>query len=496
MDITYNFPPLTLFNDIQQDQSLEELNYEFLDEICSFVEQKLSERDLGYKLVGVEYGFNFTEFKFLDKSTYDERESIMLGLGYNSTTRFYTDLEREIIDHFGCEGVKVCSASTYRSNENAFCVSVAHKHQKTLHLKTVLEQCEKNDPNYYFCVREIKKPYLLLGKQMQFVSLAAQNDEWVKQTINCILTSFITLCSPFDANLIVLSKDQSYDLYNKIPHLVFGEIIKDFKLYPAIYEYVIKQIELRKRLFEKEQTEDVYSYNEKTTNKISKLFVIIDDFGAIYDCFKDNWKDFLHDLSRTAKLGDKYGIYFLVVAPINKNEVLIPLRYASNTKIAFKVNNPMTALNVLDNANATNLLLGNDAYINAKYFLRSLNRVVTATVSKSEVESVCNFIRANNLCEDKKHLIEDLYVKCEELSKKQELTEEQVFLLQVKELVKQTLNLSYFSLMGASGIIKVDASQTKKVVDYCLEKNYIAWYDKFNYKPNLTKEEYKKIFND
>ncbi|MBR3864195.1 MAG: hypothetical protein IKJ19_03645 [Clostridia bacterium] len=496
MNAKYHFPPITLLSDIPQDELNIGLNYEFLDEVCSFIESKIVEKDLGYQLVGVEYGFNFTELKFLDKTTFDARSNIMMELGYDRVTEFYADLEHEIINHFNFDGVSVCSANTYASEQNAFSVSILHKYCKQLSLKSILEQCKIGEPKYYFCVQEDLKPYLLLGKQMQFVSLAVQNNVCIKQTINCMLTGLITLCSPNDASLIVVANDNSYDVYNKIPHLVFGEVIKDFKIFPAVYEYIARQIELRKRLFEEEQVEDIYGYNEKAIDKISKLFVVIDDFGGVYNAFNDKWKDIIHDISKAAKLGDKYGVYFLVVAPLDKSPVLIPLKYGSNTKIAFKVNNPMTSLSVLDNAGAYNLLFDNDAYINAKFFVRTLRRVVTATISNNEVERVCNFIRANNSSEDKKHLIKGLYAKCEELNKKQELTEEELFLQKVKELVKSTLGLTYFSLMGASGTLKTDAKQTKKIVDYCLEKNYIAWYNKFNYKPNLTKEEYKKIFND
>ena len=43
-DKQYKFPPLTLFNEAEDSSSLIGLNYEFLDEIFSFVENFLPQK--------------------------------------------------------------------------------------------------------------------------------------------------------------------------------------------------------------------------------------------------------------------------------------------------------------------------------------------------------------------------------------------------------------------------------------------------------------------
>ena len=196
----YHFPPLTIFKDKNEDKEIVGLNYEYLDEICSFIESFLTEKDLTYKLIGVEYGYNLTELKFLDKSSYEYREEVIEKAGYHATTALYKALEEQLNKHFCTKSqIKINSVATTRGDESSFIVHLPHKYIREVAFRQILQKCK--DEKYFtgcFSIRQNGTPYVLTGKQSQFITLSAENDSCIKNTIHCMISGLISLLSPAD----------------------------------------------------------------------------------------------------------------------------------------------------------------------------------------------------------------------------------------------------------------------------------------------------------
>ena len=156
--------------------------------------------------------------------------------------------------------------------------------------------------------------------------------------IENIIFNTLLKSSPLDNKLIIIdTRRLEYASLNGIPHLICPIIFDYQKAYMAL-DKVIDIINARYDILSKNNFKDIEKYNSKldqsNTNKLPKLFIIIDD---LIDLVEFSKSEIVEKISLIIQKGRQVGVY-IIVATSNISRDLINISFINHfsNRICFR----------------------------------------------------------------------------------------------------------------------------------------------------------------
>ena len=307
-------------------------------------------------------------------------------------------IANELALFLGVKNVKI----SIDSLNSAIIFEIPKKARQNLSFRDIIQQNEnkkglqvalgKDLNNNIFEVNLCKMPHLLI---------AGTTGSGKSVFINSIILNLLYNYTPQELNLILIDpKKVELLIYNNIPHLK-TEIATDTETAKKALDFAISEMGARYQKLQKEKARSIESYNEKASEKMPYLLIIIDELA---DLMLSEIKTKLGaDLTGTTKIDEKIcriaqmgracGIHLIVATQRPSTDVITGLIKANiPSRVAFSVSNIFDSRTILDQAGAEKLTGNGDMYLK-QIGSNELVRLQGAFVSDAEVEKIVNFIK-------------------------------------------------------------------------------------------------------
>ncbi len=215
--------------------------------------------------------------------------------------------------------------------------------------------------------------------------------------INSIIISLLYKALPRDVRLLLIDpKKVEFNIYKDIPHLI-APIVCDPKKSAGALIKMVEEMERRFALIEEVGVRDLKSYNEITKDDpdyehLPQIVIIIDELA---DLMMTTPQDVENSICRLAQKARAAGMHIIIGTQRPSVDVITGLIKANiPSRIAFTVASQVDSRTIIDIAGAEKLI-GRGDMLYAPVGAAKPIRVQGAFVSDSEVEEVCEFIKAN-----------------------------------------------------------------------------------------------------
>jgi len=213
--------------------------------------------------------------------------------------------------------------------------------------------------------------------------------------INTLLTSILYKFSPDDLRLILIDpKMLELSVYNDIAHLLTPVVTEPKKAIIAL-KWVCKEMERRYSLMNEENTRSLEAFNQKVTEKMPYIVVVIDEMA---DLMMTAGKEVEHYVQRLAQMARACGIH-LVMATQRPSVDIITGSIKANfpSRISFQVASKYDSRTVLGEIGAEQLLGNGDMLLMKNG--GNILRYQSAFISDNEVTKLINEIRRSQRVE-------------------------------------------------------------------------------------------------
>ncbi len=233
--------------------------------------------------------------------------------------------------------------------------------------------------------------------------------------LNSLILSLIYRNSPRILRLILIDpKRVEFPVYNALPHLLTPVIFNAQKAINAL-NWLIGEMERRFEILQESKTRDISSYNKLLKEKpemakqgfivMPYIILIIDELA---DLMASRGREVEAGIVRLSQLARAVGIHLVVATQRPSVEVITGLIKANiSSRVAFQVASQVDSRTILDMAGAEKLLgWGDMLFISAE--LSRPKRIQGSFVGSLEIKRVVNFIKKENLGEEKQEMEESL----------------------------------------------------------------------------------------
>ncbi|MCK5788133.1 MAG: DNA translocase FtsK [Chlamydiia bacterium] len=178
--------------------------------------------------------------------------------------------------------------------------------------------------------------------------------------INSILTSIISMTTPYETKLILIDpKMVELSIYNNCPHILC-DIITQKKEAALAFRWINEEMEKRYAKLMDSSCRNIDSYNQKNLNDVMpRIVCIVDEFNDLMMAQSDCDANIEADIIKIAQKSRAVGIHLILATQRPSREVVTGLIKANfPSRIAFKVANRYDSQIILDEQGAE-LLCGN-----------------------------------------------------------------------------------------------------------------------------------------
>lgn len=213
--------------------------------------------------------------------------------------------------------------------------------------------------------------------------------------VNAILTGYLLNLNPDQLRLLLVDpKRVEFSVYNGIPHLLTDVIMDPEKVVGAL-QWMLREMDLRYRIFENAGVRNLEEYNRKMTFEGGKnlpyIVVVIDELADMMLLAPDETE---RALTRLAQLARATGIHLIIATQRPSAEVITGLIKANfPARIAFAVASNTDSRVILDQPGAEHLLGRGDMLFQAPDSPAPV-RLQGAYVSEEEVARLAHFWQA------------------------------------------------------------------------------------------------------
>lgn len=241
------------------------------------------------------------------------------------------------------------------------------------------------------------KPFTADLSSMPHLLVAGTTGSGKSVCVNSILTGFLLNLSPDQLRLILIDpKIVELSVYNGIPHLLADVIVDPEKVVGAL-QWMLREMDLRYRMFEAEGARNIDEYNYLKTKVGQKnlpyMVVVIDELADLMLMAPDETQQ---SLTRLAQLARATGIHLIIATQRPSTNVITGLIKANfPARIAFAVTSNVDSRVILDQPGAERLLGRGDMLFQAPDAAAPV-RLQGTYVSDRELTSVTDFWRGQN----------------------------------------------------------------------------------------------------
>ncbi len=216
--------------------------------------------------------------------------------------------------------------------------------------------------------------------------------------VNAILTGYLLNLNPDQLRLLLVDpKRVEFSVYNGIPHLLTDVIMDPEKVVGAL-QWMLREMDLRYRIFENFGVRNLEEYNKKTKAEGGKtlpyIVVVIDELADMMLLAPDETE---RCLTRLAQLARATGIHLIIATQRPSADVITGLIKANfPARIAFAVASNVDSRVILDQPGAERLLGRGDMLFQAPDSPAPV-RLQGAYVSEEEVARLARFWQAQSV---------------------------------------------------------------------------------------------------
>ncbi len=305
-------------------------------------------------------------------------------------------------------------------------IEVPNKERETVFVRELIEKSE--------FMNSASKLNCCLGKdvagnsifcdlaKMPHILIAGATGMGKSVCLNSLIVSILYRATPEEVQMILIDpKKVEMSKYNGIPHLIVP-VVSDAKKAAGALNWAV--IEMERRFIELEEVgvRDIKGYNEVTKNDpdrrhMSHIVIIIDELADLMMTAKAEVETSICRLAQKARAA---GLHLVIGTQRPSVDVITGLIKANvPSRIACTVASQVDSRTIIDIMGAEKLL-GKGDMLYAPVGSSKPLRVQGCFVSDSEVESVCDYIRARrgaSYDESVSNLIEREAQKCGEKKK-------------------------------------------------------------------------------
>jgi S-DNA-T family DNA segregation ATPase FtsK/SpoIIIE len=227
-------------------------------------------------------------------------------------------------------------------------------------------------------------------KTMPHLLVAGATGSGKSVGLNSILLSLLYQNSPRDLRVLLVDpKRVEFTLYNGIPHLLTPVVVEVEKTVNLL-RWAISEMERRFKEFEQVGSRDIESYNEKASQHLPYIVIVIDELA---DLMAQAANEVEAAIVRLAQLARATGIHLVVATQRPSVDVITGLIKANITsRVAFAVASQIDSRTIIDQSGADKLLGNGDMLFIGGEFTKP-KRVQGAFISEKDVKNVTDFLK-------------------------------------------------------------------------------------------------------
>ncbi len=290
--------------------------------------------------------------------------------------------------------------------KSAVGIEVPNKEPAVVTLREVLESEEfiKRKSNLSLPLgRDVSGQVIIANlRSMPHLLVAGATGSGKSVGLNTMLLSLLYQNSPKDLRILLVDpKRVEFSAYNDIPHL-YTPVVVEVDKTVNLLRWAIAEMERRFKLFQKVESRDIDSYNEKVKKGMSddegnfheKLPFIVLVIDELADLMAQASNEVEAAIVRLAQLARATGIHLIVATQRPSVDVITGLIKANITaRIAFAVASGVDSRTIIDQAGAEKLLGNGDMLFLGGEFTKP-KRIQGAFASESDVKAVTDFLRS------------------------------------------------------------------------------------------------------
>lgn len=259
------------------------------------------------------------------------------------------------------------------------------------------------------CVTDLAKmPHLLI---------AGSTGSGKSVCINSFIISLFYKSSPDDVKLLMIDpKVVELGIYNGIPHLLIP-VVTDSRKAAGALNWAVKEMEHRYKIFAQCNVRDISSYNkfvreQQQNNKndedlkpMSQIVIIIDELADLMMVAPNEVED---AICRLAQMARASGMHLVIATQRPSVDVITGIIKANiPSRIALAVSSQVDSRTILDKGGAEKLL-GRGDMLFAPIGSSKPQRIQGCYVTDKEIESVINFLKANQDTDYDEQVIDEI----------------------------------------------------------------------------------------
>ncbi|MDR0752294.1 MAG: hypothetical protein LBF12_06935 [Christensenellaceae bacterium] len=215
--------------------------------------------------------------------------------------------------------------------------------------------------------------------------------------MNSMLVSILFKHSPEDVRFIIIDpKRVEFVSYKGLPHMLIKDPITEIGHSLAVISWVINEMERRYTLLEAYNCRKLDEYNNGKRDKINepklpRILLVVDEMADLMLRARGLAED---NLTRIAQKGRAAGIHMVIATQKPTVNIISGLISANVVnRVAFQVIKNVDSRVILDDNGAEELVGRGDMLYKSNV---DLKRMQGAYLDSSEIDAVCDFIKANN----------------------------------------------------------------------------------------------------
>ncbi|MDD5237284.1 MAG: DNA translocase FtsK 4TM domain-containing protein, partial [Candidatus Omnitrophica bacterium] len=208
--------------------------------------------------------------------------------------------------------------------------------------------------------------------------------------VNGLILSILYKAGPQEVKFLMVDpKMVELAVFNGLPHLLCP-VLTDAKKVSGALNWLVNEMGERFQLFAKVGARNIAAYNQKETEKIPYIVVVIDELADLMMVARDQVEG---AIARLAQLSRAVGIHLILATQRPSVDVITGVIKANfPARISFQVASKVDSRTVLD-ANGADKLLGKGDMLFLKPGESKLLRAQSSFVKDKEIDRVAQFIK-------------------------------------------------------------------------------------------------------
>lgn len=379
---SYVFPPISLLSPAKPIKNHVAVNY---SELAAKLERTLASFGIKAHVINYTVGPAITRYEL----------TIQEGIRVNKILQ----LSDDIALCMAATGVRIEAPIPGKS---AIGIEIPNTNVTTVSLREVLDSDNFN--NHSSCVaiglgKDITGRAIVADiAKMPHLLIAGQTGSGKSVAINSLIVSLLYKATPEEVRLILVDPKQvELSIYNGIPHLLLP-VVTDPKKAAGALQYVVRQMEMRYREFNKHKVKDIYRYNDQARENgepiMPRIVVIVDELNDLMMVCPGEVED---SVLRIAQLARAAGIYLVLATQRPSVNVITGVIKANiPSRMAFAVSSSHDSKTILDRVGAERLVGRGDMLYHHNGESKPL-RIQGAYVDEDDIEQIVNFVKDNSL---------------------------------------------------------------------------------------------------